>query len=87
MHKQIGSYDLTTDHPASHYGIPAIVADDGQAVGPADIVTGANALLLGGPMMTAAEMVIHDIQHHDWTPDEIKAARAWLHQWPDGPQL
>ncbi len=85
--RKIGNYQLTIDHPASHYGIPALVAPDGRAVGPSEIVTGANALLLGGPILTAADMVCHDAEHNDYTATERQFARSYLRQWPEGPQL
>jgi hypothetical protein len=32
-----GSGYLTTDHPSSSHGLPVVVADDGQVLGPAEV--------------------------------------------------
>jgi hypothetical protein len=39
---------LTTDHPASSYGVPVLVDDQGNAYGPRDIVDGVQAWALAG---------------------------------------
>lgn len=78
--------ELTTDSPASHYGIPVLrVHDDGTFVGdygPADILPEQIAAA-GGIAATAGYWVA--AQANAGTIDR-EAARAFCAQWPDGPQ-
>jgi hypothetical protein len=87
---------LTTESPASHYGIP-VVRVEGRGVegwpdlGPADMLpTG----------LSVAELVIHLLSHGKPPADfggrvpkaalrapVLQAARNFLRQWPEGPQL
>lgn len=78
-----GTARLTTDTPASSYGIPVLVidADDIKAeLGPADIVP-------SSPPITAADIVITWDSQPDRNEEERAAADRYLRQWPDGPQL
>ena len=76
-----GTAVLTTASPASHYGIPTlrITADDVNGdFGPADLIES---------NLTAA-MVVHGwALVADRTADELHAARLYLSQWPEGPQV
>lgn len=64
---------LTTDHPASSYGIPVLVDDDGNAFGPADVIPAFR--------VTAAEYV--SIAAHHFGEEN---ASAFCASWPEGPQ-
>lgn len=82
-----GTAVLTTNSPASHYGCPVlrIEAEDVDGdFGPADLIDfGA----VGQGIIPAATIV------HAWatapqrSDEERQAARRFLRQWPDGPQL
>jgi hypothetical protein len=72
---------LTTDSPASHYGCPALRIeaegmDDLPDLGPADVLPSG---------LTAAELVCR--QADCLSEAGRKAAKKFLAQWPDGPQL
>lgn len=76
-----GTATLTTASPMSHYGIPVlrIEADDVEGdFGPADIIDGD---------MTAAGVILGWANRPGRTEDELRAARLYLGQWPEGPQL
>ena len=79
-----GTAVLTTDSPASRYDMPVlqITADDIDGdFGPGDLIN------IGEMVIPAAEIV------HNWacktgrTTAEISAARKFLSQWPEGPQI
>jgi hypothetical protein len=79
-----GEAFLTTDSPASSYGIPVlrIDADDLQGdFGPSD--------LLGAPptAMPAAALVAHWARQPERTAAERAAAEMFLRQWPEGPPV
>lgn len=80
-----GTAILTTDSPQSHYGCPVLRIEaediDGD-FGPRD--------LLGDPergFVTAAEVVAGWIGRGDRNESEVEAARRFLQQWPEGPQV
>lgn len=78
-----GTARLTTDTPASSYGIPVLVidADDIQAeLGPADIVP-------SSPPIMAADIILAWGSRPNRSEEERAAAERYLRQWPDGPQL
>jgi hypothetical protein len=78
-----GTAVLTTDTPASHYGIPMLVIDATDVrgeFGPAD-------RLHPNISLTAAQVVLAWGLAPERTPTEKEAARRYLHQWPEGPQL
>lgn len=74
-------YILTTDSPASHYGSPAL-RDEHDTVtpdyGPADLLPTDES---------AAALVMRWATRPHRTKEERDAARLFLAQWPDGPQL
>lgn len=71
--------ELTTDSPASSYGI-SVARIDGVDYGPGDRVPlGKNAL---GTRL-AASLVYEWAQEPGRTPEEREAARRFLRQWPD----
>ncbi len=78
---------LTTNSPASHYGLPVLqitsedVAGD---FGPSDMV---GHLERPDTIVTAAGVVAGWAMQPERTSTEIKAARAFLSQWPEGPQI
>ncbi len=78
-----GTAALTTESPAAHYGIPVlqIQADDVNGdFGPSDIIN-------AGKLITAADVVAGWASSGDRTEDDIAAARKFLGQWPEGPQI
>lgn len=64
---------LTTDHPASSYGIPVMVDDDGNAYGPRDVVpgTGVEAVWLANGF--DAEMERRFVAAANLQPHEVDA--------------
>lgn len=75
-----GVITLTTEHPASSYGIPVLVADaeDLKGVfGPSDPLDG---------NLTAAAVVAAWARETERTEAESESARLFLSQWPEGPQ-
>jgi hypothetical protein len=78
-----GTARLTTDSPASSYGIPVLVldADDIRGeFGPADTLPTDQPL-------TGADLVATWGSEPERTEEERTAAGRFLRQWPDGPQL
>ena len=75
---------LTTESPASHYGMPVLRIE-------AEVVSGdfGPADLIGEPpkAFTAAQGVAGWGSQPERTPEEQHAAKAFLGQWPDGPQI
>jgi len=55
---------LTTEHPASSYGQPVLIDEDGEPVGPGDMVSGGS-----GVVMLAADLVSRLAQHADLDAD------------------
>jgi len=79
-----GTAHLTNRAATSHYGVPVLqitAADVDGDFGPAD--------LLGFPpkLMRAADIVLAWATQPDRTDAERQAARLFLQQWPDGPQI
>lgn len=77
---------LTTDSPASHYGIPALRIEgegleDAPDCGPADMVE-----IAGQPVFAAALVALWGMARGR-TKDEREAAAAFCRQWPDGMQV
>ena len=82
--------ELTTNSPASHYGIPAlrIEGDDRKHdLGPRDIVSQDAATTFGGNEGTAAAVVANWANSRAISQKEREAARLFCAQWPDGPQV
>lgn len=84
---------LTTDSPASHYGIPALRiegpgVEQWPDLGPADVLPS---------KMPAAHLVVACALGqlpggvggtiHPMSAEVLEAARRFLAQWPEGPQL
>ena len=79
-------FQLTTKSPQSLYGLPVlrIEGDDFPTdYGPEDDVS----LLAGLVVLKAGELVAAWASVKDRTPKEREAARKFLRQWPDGPQI
>jgi len=77
-----GTTRLTTEHAASSYKIPVLVieAEDVAGVfGPAD--------LIGDSGISGADVVAAWGRAPERTDHERDAARRYLQQWPDGPQI
>ncbi len=70
--------ELTTNHPASSYGVPVAVID-GEAYGAADIVCGAG--------ISAAAIVADWAAQPERSTDERMSAHRFCRQWPEGPQV
>jgi hypothetical protein len=76
--KSRGTATLTTDSPQSHYGLPILRIESEGDFGPADMVD---------HIVTAADIVAGWASNPGRTAEEIGAARMFLRQWPDGPQI
>ena len=79
-----GTAILTTWNPQSHYGCPVlrIEAEDVDGdFGPADLIGEVPNLV------SAASIVSGWAKTGKRTKEEIEAARLFLSQWPEGPQL
>jgi len=59
---------LTTEHPASSYGIPVLVTVSGAAYGPSD----------GNEITTAGRQVYGFAKQHDLSTDEYELCRKFL---------
>jgi len=82
-----GTARLTDETCASRYGLPVLVidAEDCQGdFGPADLI---GNLDRPESLMHAAEVVAAWGRAPERTDDERDAARRYLQQWPDGPQI
>lgn len=78
--EQGGTAVLTINSPQSCYGLPILrikTLDWEDDFGPADLLAN---------LITAAEVVADWASQDGRTPEELKAAVAFLRQWPDGPQ-
>lgn len=89
---QGGEAWLTTDSPVSHYGCPVlrISAEDVLGdFGPADMIdtSGDPERIHPDRIITAADVVVGWAMKPDRTPEEKAAARKFLRQWPEGPQI
>lgn len=76
---------LTTDSPASSYGVPVLRIEDDTPTdyGPADIVV--------TPDYPRGERAAHIVCEHadDWPEGSAEwlACQAFCRQWPEGPQV
>ena len=75
------SFELTTEHPASQYGIPVLLNHHGEAFGPSDILS----LYLNVGHCSAAAFVVR--YANELGEAEREAAKQFCRQWPAGPQL
>ena len=81
-----GTASLTTDSCLSRYGIPILrveAEDINGEYGPGDVL---NVDDTRG-ILTAAQIVAGWALNPERTKEEIKAAQAFLRQWPEGPQV
>ena len=81
-----GTAVLTTDSPQSHYGAPVLridAADVKGDFGPLDPIGDVGSPLI----LTAAGIVAGWAMNAERSEDEREAARAFLRQWPEGPQI
>jgi hypothetical protein len=76
------SYQLTTEHPKSHYGIPVLLNRHSG-----DTYVAANVIkpLPNANLLTAAAFVLR--HSRKLSGEDLVAARNFLRHWPDGPQL
>lgn len=74
---------LTTESPASHYGIPAYRIEDveGSDYGPSDFI------VFSGLQLLAGGVVAFWARLEDRTEQEIDAAKRFCAQDPNGPQV
>jgi hypothetical protein len=82
-----GTAVLTVYSPQSHYGIPVLRIESDEVnedFGPADLI---DTLSVGGDIFPAANIVFAWTQLPGRTAGELKAARLFLSQWPEGPQI
>jgi len=76
------SYQLTSEHPASHGGIPILLhRPSGQAHGPTDVLEPFPSVGL----TTAAAFVVRHSRKLEG--NDLAVADNFLRQWPEGPQL
>ena len=78
---------LTTNHPASSYGIPVLVTLDGRGYGPSEKTHPARFDCVFGDMRAAHSVYSFAISADDLTSEEAAFIRLYLGQWPEGPQL
>jgi len=99
-YKLNSEYELTTESPASHYGIPVVVGINGGAYGPASelpfpekfrTVFGNRPNTCDAFVYSWANELIKDDLHNvigmARTKDEVVAASKFLGQWPEGRQI
>jgi len=76
---------LTTESQGSSHGVPVLeirAGDVDGTFGPEDLIYDES-----GPVMRAASLVELWASSPERSDDEIEAARRFLRQWPDGPQV
>jgi len=82
-----GTAYLTNETCASRYGIPVLeitAADVDGDFGPADLI---GDLDPPETLCRAADVVVGWASQPDRTDEEREAARRYLRQWPEGPQV
>ena len=78
---------FTTESPASHDGIP-VLRIKGHPAGDADCGPASFVPHVQGQIpRTAADTVLRIHQVQPLTHEALNAARRFLRQWPEGPQL
>lgn len=70
MYYESGRIAVSTEHSASHYGIPVVLVDGRE-------VSGDNEF---GPGLTYGRLVAN--HRYAWPVDVRAAVTAWLAQWP-----
>lgn len=84
---------LTTDSPASHYGVPVLRVEgkgveDWPDFGPSDTLgSGFSAAALVAACATGVLPYGVGGAIHPMSPATREAARAFCRQWPNGPQI
>lgn len=78
--------ELTTEHPASHYGIPVLVTDEGKAYGPSQATYPEKFKSVFGDMRAAHSVYSYAISN-ELDEETRKFVQLYLGQWPEGPQL
>ena len=76
---------LTAESQGSSHGVPVLeirAGDVDGTFGPEDLIYDES-----GPVMRAASLVELWASSPERSDDEIEAARRFLRQWPDGPQV
>jgi len=82
-----GEARLTNQSASSRYGIPVFeITGQGieESYGPADLI---DHSVVGGCLLPAAFTIVGWAREPERTPEEIEAAREFLQQWPEGPQI
>jgi len=75
-------FQLTTEHPKSHYGVPVLLhLRSGDTYVAADVIKP----LPNANLLTAAAYVLR--HRRKLSGEDRVAARNFLRQWPEGPQL
>ena len=69
--------ELTVNSSASSYGIP-VARIDGVDYGPKDVLPSHHFV---------ANVIVNWAKESERTEEEIRGAKLFLMQWPDGPQL
>ena len=79
---------LTTEHPASHYGIPVLVTEDGRGYGPSQ-KTHPDKFDVVFNNYRAAHSVYSFAIGLDPVADAeaLEFCKLYLGQWPEGPQI
>jgi hypothetical protein len=77
---------LTTEHPASSYGIPVLVTADGKGYGPADKTYPDKFNTIFGGIAAAHSVHSYAISN-DLDDDTRDFIKRYLRQWPEGPQI
>lgn len=79
-------YTLTTDHPASHYGLGVLVDNGDGVYGPADLLPVAERCkeIFGADvrLLAAADIICMQATVRLWTDEEIALMQRYLSQMP-----
>jgi len=78
--------EITTEHPASHYGAGVLIDNEGNVFGPCDIFPGSVpelTRLLNATPLTAAQAVVRICKSREFSPDEISLISRFLSQNPN----
>lgn len=81
------NYNLTTEHPASHYNIPVVVDLEDRAYGPASLFPYPKKFKAIFGKRTFDQFVWSWATEEERTEEEVKAASLFLGQWPEGLQI
>jgi hypothetical protein len=85
---KIGAFTLTTGHPASHDGIPALVDEAGKVYGPAAPITTPETAAGFGPEPHPAALIVAAAAKAETVPADVREGmRRYCAQWVEGPQV